>query len=125
MRVIFLFALATLIPLVPFLLFLRRRKSSATATDVADTLKAFLDGRLGRVDWNDFVETPIADPALEVVRATCAALPERFPPQERGQWCAAGGLEVVRGLLSQLSGKAGPGAAKDRETGEPGTRFLV
>jgi hypothetical protein len=103
MRVILLFALATLIPLVPFLLFLRRKKSSATATDVADTLKAFLDGRLGRVDWNDFVGTPIADPALEVIRVTCAALPDRFPPAERGEWCGAGGLEVVRGLLSQLA----------------------
>jgi hypothetical protein len=107
MRVILLFAFATLIPLVPFLLFLRRKKSSATTTDVADTLKAFLDGRLGRVDWNDFVATPISDPALEVVRATCAALPERFPPAERGQWCGAGGLEVVRGLLAQLSPKPG------------------
>jgi hypothetical protein len=110
MRVILLFALATLIPLVPFILFLRKKKSSATATDVADTLKAFLDGRLGNVDWNDFIETPISDPDLEVVRATCAALPDRFPPTERGQWCGAGGLEVVRGLLAQLSGRVGPRA---------------
>jgi hypothetical protein len=107
MRVILLFALATLIPLVPFLLFLRRKKSSATATDVADTLKAFLDGRLGGVDWNDFVRTPMADPALEVIRARCASLPEEFPPTERGQWCGEGGLEVVRGYLAHLTPRAG------------------
>jgi len=42
MRVVALFLLALLLPLLPFLLWLGRRKSHVSPPDVVDTLEAFL-----------------------------------------------------------------------------------
>lgn len=107
MLVVALFALATLVPLVPFLVWLLRRGAYATPEEVAATLEAFADGSGGRYDWDDFVSVPLRDPALEATRLRCARLPEEFPPERPGQYCSDAGLDVVRACADALRHASG------------------
>lgn len=102
MRVIALFLLATLLPLVPFFFWLARRTAHPTRADVADTLEALLNGTGRRHDWDVFVSRPLADPHLEAIRTRCAHLPLQFPPQRPGQYCSDAGMQTIRSLISEL-----------------------
>lgn len=102
MRVVALFLLATLIPLVPFLVWLARRTARPTRADVADTLEAFLNGTGRPHDWEAFVARPLGDPHLESIRTRCGHLPVEFPPQRPGQYCSEAGMRTLRSLISEL-----------------------
>ena len=102
MRVVILFVLATLIPLFPFLLWLSRRRSDATPSQVASVLEHFLNCSGGPWDWDDFISVSLRDPALDAVRIRCAGLPEEFPSQRPGTYCSEAGLEVIRAYLTRL-----------------------
>jgi hypothetical protein len=110
MRVIALFLLATLVPLVPFLFWLARRTAHPTRADVADTLEAFLNGTGRQHDWDAFLALPLSDPQLDAVRTRCGHLPVQFPPQQPGQYCSDAGLQTIRSLISEL--RQGSPAAK-------------
>ena len=102
MRAVALFLLATLLPLVPFLLWLARRSGPATRSDVAEVLEAFSSGTGRRDDWDRFLSAPLDDPELEAIRNRCARLPEEFPPRRPGEYCSEAGRDLVRSLASQL-----------------------
>jgi hypothetical protein len=108
MTVIALFALATLISVIPFVMWLSRRRQATDPAEVAVALEAFLNGAGHARAWDDFLGEPIDDPALEAIRVRCARLPEEFPPTEKGQYCSAAGVDVVRGYLNQLSRQVPP-----------------
>ena len=76
---------------------------SLTAAHVASLMQSFVEGTGGPYDWDDFVcGGPVADPALEVIRARCASLPDEFPPEQDGHYCSEGGLAVMRTYIEQL-----------------------
>jgi hypothetical protein len=106
MGAIALFVLATLISVVPFVMWLSRRRRGTLPAEAAEALKAFLNGGGHASAWDDFLGEPIDDPALEAIRIRCARLPVEFPPSEQGQYCSAAGVEVVRGYLRELSRQA-------------------
>ncbi len=102
MHVVALFVLATMVPLVPFLVWLSRRGQDACASDIADIMEAFLDGTAGRHDWDDFISVRLSDPVLEAIRGRCAQLPTECPAERPGQYCSEAGTQVVRAYVSQL-----------------------
>ena len=106
MGAIALFVLATLISVVPFVMWLSRRRRGILPAEAAEALEAFLNGGGHASAWDDFLSEPIDDPALEAIRIRCARLPVEFPPSEQGQYCNAAGAEVVRGYLRELSRQA-------------------
>jgi hypothetical protein len=108
MRVVALFLLALVLPLLPFLLWLGRRKSHVSPADVADTLEAFLTAGDRPHDWDRFLSSPLADPTLDAVRLRCRRLPEEFPPKGAGEYCSDAGKDVIRQALLQLR-QAPPG----------------
>jgi hypothetical protein len=73
-----------------------------TALDIADTLEAFLEGRAGKWDWDDFISLPIANERLEKIRSRCAQLDSEFPPDKPGHFCGENGLEILRAYFSVL-----------------------
>lgn len=102
MRVVALFLLVTLLPLLPFLLWLGRRRANATRADVADALEAFLAGTLHPRDWARFLSTPLTDPELDAVRTRCARLPVELPPRRAGECCSEEGMLALREVLREL-----------------------
>lgn len=109
MRAVALFLLATLLPLVPFLVWLARRSGHATRSDVAEILEAFSSGTGRPDDWDRFLSARLGDPDLEAIRGRCARLPEEFPPGRPGEYCSEAGRVLVRSLASQLRQASPPG----------------
>ncbi len=110
MRVVVLFLLATLVPLLPFLVWLARRRSRTTRADVADGLEAFLDGTGRPRDWKRFLSARLDDAGLDAIRERCRRLPEEYPPEQPGEYCSDAGRQVLRSLVRQLRN----GSAADR-----------
>lgn len=102
MRAVALLLLALLLPLLPFLLWLGRRRSHVSPADVADTLETFLTGTGRPRDWDRFLSSPLSDPALEAIRLRCGHLPEEFPPHRAGEYCSEAGMQVIREALEHL-----------------------
>ncbi|HET6431267.1 hypothetical protein [Dyella sp.] len=74
--------------------------------DVASTIRAFVEGTGSHREWDDFIcGGRIADPALEKIRARCAALPREFPPQQSGEYCGSEGVELMRSFVAQLAAR--------------------
>jgi hypothetical protein len=73
-----------------------------TRNEVASEIEAFLGGQGGAWDWDDFISIRLDDRGLEAVRSLCGSLPELFPPDRKGQYCSARGLELLRTLVRLL-----------------------
>ncbi len=91
-----------------------------SGAEVAALIEDFLEGKGGAWDCDDFISIRQVDQDLERVRATCAKLPERFPPSKREQYCSEKGLEVLRDLLARIKGgqprSVEPGAQEQEST---------
>jgi len=70
--------------------------------EIADTIERFLDGTCGMWDWDNFCCVPISDPQLDSIRARCIALPQDYPPVEKGHYCSEAGIEVLRQIIFEL-----------------------
>ncbi len=75
----------------------------ASAAVIAKTLEDFLEGRSGTWDWDDFISTPLDDPALERIRRESARLPDTFPPVTAGEYCSPEGMARLRELLDAIA----------------------
>jgi hypothetical protein len=73
-----------------------------TKNEIADLIEAFIDGRSGDWDWDDFISIKQADPEIDSIRAQCAKIPEIFPPTEKGYYCAPDGFKALKGLVQNL-----------------------
>lgn len=52
------------------------------ATDVAQTIRAFLDGTGSEWDWDDFTSSPIADLQLDSIRKRAGSVELPVGPEE-------------------------------------------
>ena len=77
--------------------------SDISPKEVRDILAGFIEDTSGPYDWDDFVSVPIRDPKLEAIRRRCAGLREEFPPESQHEYCGAGGVEVIRRFIQELS----------------------
>jgi hypothetical protein len=73
-----------------------------TREDVAKTIEEFVDGTGRQWDWDGFTSIRIDDPELEAIRKKCVALPDEFPPTNRGEYCSPAGVEKMRELAREL-----------------------
>lgn len=77
---------------------------SLTRAKVAEYIRNFLDGTGGEWDWDDFLSAKSDDPWLDQIRATCAELPDCYPPTRKDHYCSDDGFVVLRDLLKELCG---------------------
>ena len=82
--------------------FTRGKPPRMTRRQVADEIDAFLAGRGGAWDWDDFCCVPIRDPELDAIRERCAQLHTEYPPELDGQYCGPGGIAVMREYVDKL-----------------------
>jgi hypothetical protein len=71
-----------------------------TPQEVAKLIEGFLDGTIGRWDWDDCCSFRIEDPALDAVRMQCVDLHEEHG--HPGQYCGPAGIEILRQLVASL-----------------------
>lgn len=98
-------ALLALLALVikPFESLFPANPAVRSPSEVAGIIESFMDGSCGDRDWDDFIcGGPIENAELEAIRLRCGSLPEEFPPTDAGNYCAAEGLEVLRGFAALL-----------------------
>ena len=77
-----------------------------TYLEAAQTIDDFLDGKGKDYDWDDFTSVKISDPYLDQVRIQCGEVHDKFPPTQKGHYCSADGLVVLRKLASEIRAKA-------------------
>lgn len=73
-----------------------------TRNAAAIAIEAFLEGRSGKWDWDEFLSLRIEDPRLDDVRALCARLPEIDPPVQQSHYCGSRGMTILRRLAQDL-----------------------
>jgi len=73
-----------------------------TPGEAADLIDRFVEGRTGRWEWDDFVGVRYVDPLLEKARLECVLVHDRFPSNDPHRYCSKEGIEVLRGIASQL-----------------------
>jgi hypothetical protein len=73
-----------------------------TSAETADIISTFLRGDGSAWAWDDFISVRIKDPALDAIRAQCAALPETHPPAVAGRYCSDAGMAVLHSLAENL-----------------------
>jgi hypothetical protein len=71
----------------------------------AALIEAFVDGRSGRWDWDDFTSTKKNDAFLESVRNRCVAIRGDHPEEEGARYCSEAGLEVLRAIAKDIRAK--------------------
>lgn len=75
-----------------------------TRSEFADAIRAFLEGRGGPYDWDDFLSGRIEDPVLEELRGKCSELPETHPSGNRRRYCSESGLRWLEQVERELRG---------------------
>jgi hypothetical protein len=76
-----------------------------TREQVAETIKAFVNGNGRQWDWDGFTSIRIDDPELEAIRKRCVAIPDEFPPTTPKEYCSEAGMQVMRELAQGLRGQ--------------------
>lgn len=69
---------------------------------VTDLIGRFIGGNIGPYEWDDFISTPLNDPALEAIRCACVNAPKEFPPTDKSHYCSKDGLEMLRSLANRM-----------------------
>jgi hypothetical protein len=74
-----------------------------TRKQVADLIRRFLDGTCGNWEWDDFLSVArFDDERLRQIQVICDGLPNEFPPPEKGHYCNAHGLAILRRYAEEL-----------------------
>jgi len=74
-----------------------------TYQEVADTLEAFIEGRSGQWDWDNYMSaTFFTDPYLKEIQARMVHLSEEFPADKGKGFCNAEGVQVIRDYIKEL-----------------------
>ena len=80
----------------------QRKPHKLTKDEVASEIEAFLNGKGGAFDWDDFCTFSIVDPELDLIRARCARLDKEFPSGSSGGYCNEEGMKVLREYAEYL-----------------------
>jgi hypothetical protein len=75
--------------------------------EVADTLEAFVEGRGGPWDWDNYMsDTFFDDPYLKDIQQRMIRLSEEFPAKRGMGFCSAEGIQVIRDYVRELRSRA-------------------
>jgi hypothetical protein len=70
--------------------------------ELANLIKAFIDGTSGEWDWDDFTSVRQSDPDVEQARQRILAVPGRYPSSDKKHWCNEDGIEELLGIAESL-----------------------
>lgn len=79
------------------------RPVSLSREEVRQTIVAFIEGRGGAYDWDDFLSFPLQDPELEAVRKRCIEIEDEFPRRHPREWTSPEGVESLREIAEKLA----------------------
>jgi len=83
------------------------KSTELTHGEVATLIEAFIEGRCGAWDWDDFTTgMTFTDESLKEVQSRCARLSAEFPPQNQQHYCNADGLRALRQIADALKAKS-------------------
>jgi hypothetical protein len=88
--------------LLDFIFRPKKRSLRQAHEESASAIEAFVDGRGGPWDWDDYESVPEDDPFLESIRLRCCQVPADHPPKEKGHFCSPTGIEVLRSLAREI-----------------------
>ena len=65
--------------------------------EVAQLIRAVLDGSIGKWDWDDLTSIRQADPEMEAIRLRLIRIYDEYPAGKSGGYCnEAGAAELIR-----------------------------
>ena len=85
-----------------FLLKEKYRDQIQEWTCAADAIEAQLTASDAFGEWTEFLQNPAGDPELEQIREMCQDLPDRYPPQDVGDYCGPEGLKLLQASIDRL-----------------------
>jgi hypothetical protein len=80
--------------------------TSRERKDAAETIRSFLDGRSGPLEWDDFTSLQTKDLDYQMIRNFCANSDLLYPPEEKGGWCGKEGKARLLELAALLDSRA-------------------
>jgi hypothetical protein len=89
-------------------IFHAKKAPFAEYESTASIIEAFVDGKSGLWDWDDFTSIKKKDAFLESVRRRCISVRDEYPPKSEGAYCGPEGVELMRALARELRAKAAP-----------------
>ena len=72
------------------------------ASELADIIERFINGKGSDWEWDDFISVPIKDPELEKIRIRCLNLDKEFPAKRSGEYTSESGLKVLQEYAKRL-----------------------
>lgn len=82
---------------------LARSRSHASPEEVRETILAFVEGRGGAWDWDDFISVKLSAPELEDVRRRCANIEFQHPRRHPNEWTSDEGEDALRDIAAELA----------------------
>lgn len=70
--------------------------------ELAELLKAFVGGRSGKWDWDDFISVPQREPEIERIRTRLLTIDREYPPTKPGQYCNDEGARELLAIADSL-----------------------
>ena len=89
----------------PFVVEDTTKSADATMTygEVADTLEAFVEGRSGQWDWDNYMSaTFFTDPYLIEIQKRIINLSDEFPAERGKGFCGPEGYRVIRDYVREI-----------------------
>lgn len=69
---------------------------------IADLIERFIDGTIGRWEWDDFTSIRGKEPELEKLRQEIVLIADRFPRTTAREWCSEAGVVELRNIAARL-----------------------
>ena len=73
-----------------------------TKQEVADLIKRFVNGTIGKWEWDDFMSVKASDPEVERIRVVCSTLPDKYPTADGKGYCNQEGEAILLKLIEGL-----------------------
>lgn len=70
--------------------------------DFAHFLRSFLDGTCDEWDFDNYTAGSIKTPEVEECRVRLLELPDKYPPENSGEYCNIQGEQEIKRMISFL-----------------------
>ena len=74
--------------------------------ELAKLVRRFLDGSIGKWEWDDFTSVPQGDPEVETFRLKLVAIQDDYPAEHSGYYCNDEGLRQLAEIAVYLETSA-------------------
>ena len=83
----------------------KKRSLRQAYEEDAATIEAFVDGRGGKWDRDNYISIQKEDSFLESVQLRCASASDDYPTEQKGQYCSDEGIQILRSMAAEMLAK--------------------